>query len=261
MANNIIITGANQGIGYYIAEKLLAEGNKVSVLDIETDNIANLKNQYNNSLIYYKVDLRNHDEVKEAVDETVAEFGTIDIAVHNACKCTFKSENETDIDTYKDVFDVNYFGALRLVKCVTPYMTSQKKGRVIFTSSGVGVTGFMNISPYSSTKGALEALAKCLRIEYAKDNITFHIMHPPLTRTKSASLFPVPDEFKALPEKVGYGLAKHINSKRFIICHSLNQKIQILGCYLFPTKLGGLLSTKMGDLLSKSTANCTETKD
>ncbi len=252
MANNIIITGANQGIGYYMAEKLLAEGNRVSVLDIETDNLEKLKKQYD-SLIFFKVDLRNNDAVKEVVDKAVVEFGTIDIAVHNACKCTFESEKETDFDTYKDVFEVNYFGALRLVKCVIPYMTSQKKGRVIFTGSGVGVTGFVNISPYSSTKGALEALAKCLRIEYAKDNITFHIMHPPLTRTKSSSPLPVPDEFKALPEKVGYGLAKHINSKRFIICHSLSQKIQTLGCYLFPTK--------MGDLLSKLTANSTETSE
>lgn len=252
MANNIIITGANQGIGYYMTEKLLAEGNRVSVLDIETDNLEKLKKKYD-SLIFFKVDLRNNDAVKAAVDKAVVEFGTIDIVVHNACKCTFESEKETDFDTYKDVFEVNYFGALRLVKCVAPYMTAQKKGRVIFTSSGVGVTGFINISPYSSTKGALEALAKCLRIEYAKDNITFHIMHPPLTRTKSASPLPVPDEFKALPEKVGYGLAKHINSKRFIICHSLSQKIQTLGCYLFPTK--------MGDLLSKLTANCTKEKD
>ena len=164
MANNIIITGANQGIGYYMVKKLLADGNKVSVLDIETENLANLKKQYS-CLIFYKVDLRNYDEIKAAVDETVAEFGAIDIAVHNACKCTFESEKETDFDTYKDVFDVNYFGALRLVKCVTPYMTEQKTGRVIFVSSGVGVTGFMNISPYSSTKGALEALAKCMRIE------------------------------------------------------------------------------------------------
>ena len=249
MANNIIITGANQGIGYYMAEKLLAEGNKVSVLDIETDNLATLKTKYD-SLIFYQVDLRNYDEVKRAVDETVAVFDTIDIAVHNACTCTFESEKETDFDTYNDVFDVNYFGALRLVKSVIPYMSAQQKGRVIFTSSGVVVTGFMNISPYSSTKGALEALAKCLRIEYAKDNITFHIMHPPLTRTESASPLPVPDEFKALPDKVGYGLAKHINSKRFIICHSLNQKMQTFGCYLFPTK--------MGDLLSKLTANYTK---
>ena len=72
-------------------------------------------------------------------------------------------------------------------------------------------------------------------------------MHPPLTRTKSASPLPVPNEFKALPEKVGYGLAKHINSKRYIICHSFNQKIQTMGCYLFPIK--------MGTLLSKMTAN------
>ena len=46
MANNIIITGANQGIGYYMVEKLLAEGNKVSVLDIETNNLTNLQKKY-----------------------------------------------------------------------------------------------------------------------------------------------------------------------------------------------------------------------
>lgn len=249
---NIIITGANEGIGYFMAQKLLCDGNQVSVLDIETENLADLKRRYESSLIYFKADLRNEDEVKAAVCETAAIFGSIDIAVHNACKCTFLSEAETDFDTYKDVFDVNYFGALRFVKSVIPYMTAQKKGKVIFTSSGVGVTGFMNISPYSSTKGALEALAKCLRIEYAKDNITFHIMHPPLTRTKSASPLPVPDEFKALPEKVGYGLAKNIHSNRYIICHSLNQKLQTLGCYLFPVQ--------MGNLLSKMTANSSESQ-
>lgn len=252
MTNNIIITGANQGIGYYMVKKLLAEGNKVSVLDIETDNLVSLNEKYDD-LIFYKVDLRNYDEVKRAVDETVAVFNTIDIAIHNACKCTFENESNTDLDTYKDVFDVNYFGALRLVKCVIPYMLVQKKGRVIFTSSGVGVTGFMNISPYSSTKGALEALAKCLRIEYAKDNITFHLMHPPLTRTESSAPLPVPEEFKALPDKVGYGLAKHIHSKRFIICHNFGQKVQTMGCYWLPTK--------MGDLLSKLTANFTETNN
>lgn len=250
MMSDIIITGANQGIGYFMADKLLFDGNRVAVLDIETDGLEKLNEKYNNNLIYHKVDLRSYNEVKSAVDKTVSKFGKIDIAIHNACKCTFKSEKETDFDAYKDVFDVNYYGALRLVKSVTPYMSEQKKGKIIFTSSAVGVTGFMNISPYSSTKGALESLAKCLKIEYAKDNISFHIMHPPLTRTKSASPLPVPDEFKALPEKVGYGLANHINSKKFVICHSLNQKFQTMGCYMFPIK--------MGNLLSKLTANYEE---
>lgn len=245
--SNIIISGANEGIGYYLVKQSLDEKNKVAVLDLQTDNLSDLKSVYGNSLLYYKVDMRCEKDIQNAVENVINEFQTIDIAIHNACKCTFDMEATTDIDTYKDVFEVNYFGALRLAKSILPYMQKQKNGKVIFTSSGVGVTGFIGISPYSSTKGAIESLAKCLRIEYAKYNISFHIFHPPLTRTKSSKPLPVPQEFMALPEKVGRGLAKHMKSKRFIICHSLSQKIQVLCCYLMPIK--------MGSLLSKMTAN------
>ncbi len=239
---NIIITGANQGIGYYLAEQLLMDGNKISVLDLEMDNLIPLKERYETNLLCFCVDVRNDTEIKEAVDSTFRQFGNVDIAVHNACKCTFDTEADTDMDTYRDVFEVNYYGALRLAKSVLPYMVEQNKGRMIFTSSGVGVTGFMGISPYASTKGALEALAKCLRIEYKKNNISFHIFHPPLTQTKSSAPLPVPKEFKALPETVGRGLAKNIHSKHFIICHNLSQKLQMMGCYMFPLKMGSLLS-------------------
>lgn len=239
---NIVITGANQGIGYYFVERLLKDGNRVAVLDLETDQLAKLKETYENNLLYYLADVRDQESMDNVITEVVSEFGSIDIAVHNACKCTFDSHANTDLNTYREVLDVNYFGALRLAKSVLPYMVEQNRGKVIFTSSGVGVTGFMNISPYASSKGAIEALAKCLKIEYAKNNISFHIFHPPLTRTKSSDPLPVPKEFKALPETVGQGLAKHIHSKRFIICHSFGQKMQILGCYLFPVKMGKLLS-------------------
>lgn len=239
---NFIITGANQGIGYYMAEQLLKDGNRISILDLETDNLTGLKEQYPDKLMYFKVDVRSEEEIQHAVAETVASFLTLDVVIHNACRCTFESEADTDYETYKDVFEVNYFGALRLVKSTVPYLSKQKRGRVIFTSSGVGVTGFMGISPYASTKGALEALAKCLRIEYAKDNVSFQLFHPPLTRTQSASPLPVPKEFMATPEKVGRGFAKHIDSRRFIICNSFGQKIQIMLSYLFPLKIGKLMS-------------------
>ena len=246
--SNYIITGANEGIGYYLVKSLLEKDNKVAVIDLNTENLDKLKKQYNDSLLIFKCDVRNQSEVKKAVDVTASQFKTIDVAIHNACKCTFELEKNTDIDTYKEIIDVNYFGALILSKSVLPYMTKKNSGKIIFTSSGVGVTGFMGISPYASSKGALESLAKCMRLEYAENNISFHIIHPPLTRTKSAQPLPVPDEFMTSPEKVGAGLAKNIKSNRFIICHSLNQKIQTLGCYLFPIK--------MGTLLSKMTSKC-----
>lgn len=240
--SNIVITGANQGIGYYFVEQALKNGNKVAVLDIETDNLESLEQSFSDKLFYYKANVCDEMQVRTAITDIIKKFQRIDIAIHNACLCTFDKEADTDFNMYERVFDVNYYGGLRLVKSVLPYMQAQKCGKVIFTSSGVGVTGFAGISPYASTKGALEALAKCLNLEYASVGITFHIIHPPLTRTKSAEPLPVPKEFMADPQKVGYGLAKHISSKRFIICHSFVQKIQTIICYLFPLKMGKLMS-------------------
>lgn len=241
---NIIITGANQGIGYYFTEQALKDGNKVAVLDIETDNLNSLIQAFPQRLLCYKADVCDITQINTAVKEIIATFHFVDIAIHNACLCTFANEHNTELDIYEQVFNVNYYGGLRLAKTVLPYMRAKKKGKIIFTSSGVGVTGFIGISPYASTKGALEALAECLNIEYASDNISFHIIHPPLTRTNSAEPLPVPKEFMADPRKVGRGIAKHISSKQFIICHNFVQKIQVIACYLFPIKMGRLM-TKM----------------
>ena len=240
--SNIIITGANQGIGYYLVEKLLEDGHSAAVLDIDIANLEPLRELYGQRLLPLVCDARDAQSIEKSVAAAVKAFETIDIAVHNACVCTFAPAADTAEEVYHDVFNVNYYGALRLAKAVAPYMQRQKHGKVIFTSSGVGVMGFVNISPYASSKGALESLAKCLGVEYLKDGITFHLFHPPLTRTASAEPLPVPKEFKADPKKVGRGLAKHIGSKRFIICHSFMQKVQTMGCYLFPVKMGRLMS-------------------
>ncbi len=244
---NIIITGANQGIGYYFVKSLLERGYCAAVLDIQIDGLEELKKTYSGTLLTLKCDVRDAKAVNDGVKKAFQAFGSIDIAVHNACVCSFDSAMMTDEKTYFEIMDVNYFGALRLAKAVIPYMMDQKYGKVFFTSSGVGVMGFNHISPYASSKGAIESLAKCLRIEHKKDNITFHLLHPPLTATKSSEPLPIPKEFMASPEKVGAGLAKNINKKRFIICHSAAQKIQTLMCYLFPLQLGALMSKMTGE--------------
>lgn len=248
----IIITGANNGIGYYMVKQLLADGSQVSILDLETDQLDKLREDYADNLLPIKCDVKDEAAIIEAVKISVAKFGGIDIAIHNACRCTFEPMKETDYSIYQDVLDINYFGALRLTKAVTPYMEKERKGKIIFTSSGVGVMGFVNISPYASSKGAIESFAKCMNIEYQDKGITFHIFHPPLTRTKSASGLPVPKELMADPVKVGTGLAKNIDKKSFIICHSFGQKVQTRLCYLFPITLGRLMS--------KATANYAKEK-
>ncbi len=238
---NILIVGANQGIGYYMVERLLEKGHNVSVLDICEENISVLKEQYHERLLIMKADAAEENSLREGINASLSRFGKIDIAIHNACLCTFENEQNTDYEVYKKVMDINYFGALRLSKLVLPYMREEKCGRIIFTGSGVGVTGFGNISPYASSKGAIESLAKCLAIENQDYGISFHIMHPPLTDTASASGLPVPKEFMASAKAVGKGLADNIFSKKFIICHSISQSLQMKLCYRHPLYMGNMM--------------------
>lgn len=240
--SNIVIVGADQGIGYHLAQSLLEAGNNVAVMDIQTEHIQQLKAKYTDTLMVIKADATDEESIIAGVQSSHASFGSIDIAIHNACLCTFESEANSEIEIYQNVMDVNYYGALRLAKAVLPFMRESQSGRVIFTCSGVGVTGFENISPYASSKGAIEALAKCLEIENCKYGISFHVFHPPLTNTESASGLPIPKEFKADPQKVGKGLAKHIYTKKFVICPNASQALSMFLCYRYPLTFGKMLT-------------------
>ena len=240
--SNIVIVGADQGIGYYLVQSLLEAGNRVAVMDIRTEHIEQLHGKYPDTLMILYADATDEASIVEGVRKAHESFGSIDIAIHNACLCTFESEPDSGIEIYHKVMDVNYYGALRLAKAVLPIMREAKVGRLIFTSSGVGVTGFENISPYASSKGAIEALAKCLEIENSKYGISVHLFHPPLTDTGSASGLPIPKEFKASAQKVGEGFAKHIHSKRFVICPNASQAFSMFLCYRHPLRFGRLLT-------------------
>lgn len=240
--SHIIITGANQGIGYYMVEQFLAEGHHVAVLDIEIEQLQSLRTKYPEMLFPYLCDMRVSEQVTDVVNAIAKHFTAIDIAIHNACICTFESFESSTEDIFKTVLDVNYFGGLRLSKACIPHMKAQGKGEIIYTSSGVGVTGFAKLSPYASSKAALESLAKCLNLEFGRFGIRFRLIQPPLTRTRSAAPLPVPDEFMADAQKVGNRLAKRIHSKSFLITHSFGQKIQTRLSYLFPIATGRLLN-------------------
>lgn len=239
--NVLLITGGNEGIGYFMAKQWLENGNYVSVLDLNCDNINKLKEIYPKNLLTFISDVRDIETVKTAVNKTNAQFGSIDYAVHNACLCLFTCFEDHTTEDFDRVMDVNFHGAINLTKAVLPIMKKQRQGKIFYTSSGVGVTGYTNISPYACSKGAIESLAKCLRNEYAESGISFHLLHPPLTNTKSSSPLPIPKEFKASPEKVGKGFIKHLNKKKFIITPSFSDAVQVKISYLFPLFTGELL--------------------
>ena len=92
---NVLVVGANRGIGYYLAERLLQLGNTVTVLDIQIQEIEKLKEKYQKVLLPIIADARSLSGIENGVLQAVQNFGDIDIAIHNACLCTFESERDT----------------------------------------------------------------------------------------------------------------------------------------------------------------------
>ena len=110
---NIIIVGANQGIGYYIAERLLARGHSVAILDTSLDQAKALQASYPQRLLPVRADARDAASIQSGVAQTVTAFGSIDAAIHNACLCTFASEPDT-AKTAAIFLDICFFSVARM---------------------------------------------------------------------------------------------------------------------------------------------------
>ena len=107
---NVLVVGANQGIGYYLVERLLELENTVTVLDIQIHAIEILKEKYQKTLLPVIADAQSLSGIENGVLQAIRKFGDIDIAIHNACLCTFESERDTDYEIYQNVMDINYLG-------------------------------------------------------------------------------------------------------------------------------------------------------
>ena len=137
----VVVTGANEGIGYHILSTLLENGYRVAGLDVNGDNIESLHEAHPTSVRYYDCDVAVDGDVETAIAEVIDDWGRIDILVNNAAILNFGFfEDQTLADT-KRVFEVNYFGYVRTIRAVLPHMRARNEGIIHNVSSGVGRVG------------------------------------------------------------------------------------------------------------------------
>lgn len=206
-----VVTGGAMGNGKGIVDVFVKYGAKVAILDY-SDEIAKVVN--NDNIIGFKVDIRDKNTVKAAIDKVVEKFGKIDILVNNAGVC--KLENFIDMDDeLRDYhFDINIIGTWNVTKAVLPYMIKNNYGSIINLSS---VTGPMVADAgevaYATTKAALLGFTKSLAREVVDNNIRVNAIMPGYIRT------PMVDNMAKLsnpdnPEEVVDGIAGAIPMKR-----------------------------------------------
>ena len=193
-----IVTGAGNGIGRGIAQKLAGLGANVVACDIEADSVRNTADEITLAggvCLGLYCDVRKYEDIQKVVDTAVQKFGTVDILVNDAAGCgggvTVDTINEQE---WMRLIELNLNSVFRFTMTVLPIMRAKKQGKIVNISSGAGITGDFSDPHYAAAKGGVIAFTKELAHELAKESINVNSVAPGLVDTRMARIRDWEDE-------------------------------------------------------------------
>jgi NAD(P)-dependent dehydrogenase (short-subunit alcohol dehydrogenase family) len=203
----ILITGALTGIGRAAAVAFARKGAAVVVTgrrDEAGKALAEELRALGAEAEFINADVRKEDDVRALVEETVARFGRLDVAVNNAgTEGQVGPITDQTADTYAATFDTNVLGVLLSMKHQVRVMQQQGSGNIINISSTYGHEGAAGASVYVGSKHAVEGITKSVALEVAKSGIRVNAVAPGPTDTGMLTRFTgTPENKAALVAKV-----------------------------------------------------------
>ncbi len=182
-----LVTGAAQGIGYAIADRLTQEGASVGLLDVDAVRLeaaAAALAEKGRSLLRLPADVTVRAEVEAAAARTLGAYGQLDILVNNAgIAGQWMPLWSLPDDVWHRVQAVNLTGAFYMTRAVIGYMRGRRYGRIVNVASVAGKEGNPNAIPYSVSKAGLIAFTKALAKEVATDGILVNCVTPAVIET------------------------------------------------------------------------------
>jgi len=184
-----VVTGGGTGLGEAIA-KALAEAGASIVLcgrrQEPLDKVASEIESGGGKALPIRTDVTNVEDVNAMASEALNAFGRVDVLVNNAGINTVKPFLELTEKEWDAVLDTNLKGCFYCCQALGKGMVEQRSGSVINVVSVFGRTGFMNISPYIASKGAIVQLTKALAVEWARHNVRVNAIAPSYFETEMA---------------------------------------------------------------------------
>lgn len=190
----VVVTGSSKGIGATIAKEFAKKGAKVVVnynaSSTAAENVVDEITQFGGSAIACKANVSNIEEAKSLIEQTINEFGRIDILINNAGITrdrTFRKLSEAD---WNEVINVNLNSIYHTTSAVINTMLEQKFGRIINISSIVGQAGAFGQTNYAAAKAGMIGFTKSLALETAKNGITVNSICPGYILTEMTAEIP-----------------------------------------------------------------------
>lgn len=188
-----IITGGAQGIGKAAVKRFAEEGATVIIWDVNevkaNSSINDLKS-VSDKIEFQKVDVTNLQSVSEAAAKIIEKYKRIDILINNAGITRDSSFLKMTSEQWQQVIDVNLTGVFNCTKAVTPYMVENKFGKIVNTSSIVGLYGNFGQTNYVATKSGIIGMTKVWARELGRKGINVNAVAPGFIATEMVETVP-----------------------------------------------------------------------
>ena len=204
-----VITGGSRGIGLAIAKKLAEGGANIAVLYVgdESEGAAAKAEleQYGTKVEQYFCDVSDFEKSKAVSEQVIEEFGKVDILINNAGITRDKLVLNMEESDFDAVINVNLKGTFNMIKHFYKHFMKNRGGRIVSTSSIVGLIGNAGQANYSASKAGIIGLTKSVARELAGRNVTVNAVAPGYIGT---------DMTNVLPDKVKETMKAQIPAKR-----------------------------------------------
>lgn len=251
-----VVTGAGSGIGREVTLLLVAKGAEAAIIDINKKGLeetAELAEKTNVSI--HVLDISDRERVGKLPEAVIRQHGNIDGLINVVGIIQpFVDVKDLDYNTIERIFNVNFFGALYIIKAFLPYLLERPEAHIANISSMGGFLPFPGQTMYSASKAALKMLTEGLYSELKNTNVGVTVIHPGAVNTNIMvnSGIKMPDINKAAsqkilqPDKAAVIIVKAIEKNKYRVMAGKDALILDLLYRISPKRAVDLIVKKMG---------------
>ena len=180
---HIIVTGGSRGIGAAIVEKSLAEGARVSIIDIDVAAGSTLADRLGDRVFFARGDIRVAADIAAFHNEAVSRFGAATGLVNNAGRNSYANPVKMTEEQWDEVFAVDLKAAWLCARVVLPAMLEARRGSIVNIASVHADHTYVGYFPYAAAKSGLVGLTRSLALEVGAQQVRVNAISPGWTET------------------------------------------------------------------------------